>query len=67
MALICSAHKQGKEAISSDEIHESLKRNRYRKKGVEVALDDLYQKGYVYYGIGGGGYALKPMMGQITC
>jgi len=69
LVLICEAHKQRKEAISSDEIHKLLKENRdrYRKEGVESALSDLYQKGYVYYGIGGDGYALKPMTGQVTC
>ena len=69
LVLICEAHKQGKERISSDEIHKSLKENRgrYRKKGVESALNYLYKKGYVYYGIGDDGYSLKPMAGQVTC
>ena len=69
LVLICEAHKQGKEAISSDEIHESLKKNRdrYREEGVKVALNYLYEKGYVCDGIGGDGYSLKPMAGQVTC
>ena len=67
--LVCKAHKHGEESISFEKVCESLKKNRdrYRKEGIKIALRDICQKGYLYREIGGNGYALKSMVGQITC
>ncbi len=65
LAVICKSHKEGKESISSDEISGLLPN---KDKGmIKSELKYLHCIGFVYYGIGGDGYALVQVRGQVTC